>query len=129
MALMISQEKGCQRRVGQVASGQTIVANTFIKRSTTGWVPAGDGDVAGAIAVEGGTSLTDFQFTDEDGLVIEVTGALAVGAAAYLASASSVDGGAQGQIPQGTVEYWDTPKTGFNRVVCHFDHNIIAAHA
>jgi hypothetical protein len=126
---MISQEKGCQRRVGQVASGQTIVASTFIKRSTTGWMPAGDGDTAEAIAVEGGTSLQDFQFSDENGMVIEVTGALAVGALAYLAGAASIDGGAQGNVPVGLVEYWDNPKTGFNRVVCNFPHINLAAHA
>lgn len=132
MSMKIVAEKSCWRKVGQVASGNTIAADTFIKRSTTGWVAAGNGDKPEAIAIEGGTTLTDFVYSDEEGMVVEVEAsgsALAVGAVAYLASASKVDSGSQGDYSVGIVDYWDSPKTGYNRVTVSFVRCLVAAHA
>lgn len=130
--IRIVGEKECIRKIGQVATGNTIAANTFIVRSSTGWVAASNGNKPEAVAVEGGTELTTFVYTDEEGLVIEAEAsgsALAVNAVAYAASSDKIDAGTQGDYSLGIVDYWPSAKTGWNRVTCSFTRNLPTAHA
>ena len=129
MAASIALEKKCLRLVGNVySSGGPVVANTFIKRSSTGWIPCAAGDSPEAFAISGATYAASgdnaFQYTNEDGIVIEITdsGSAAVNALAYLTSASAINSAVNGYYPIGIVQMWSPGKTGFKRVQVYFKH-------
>lgn len=104
-------------------AGAAIAAGDFIKRSSTKWIPATDGDEAEAYAVTGASGDTvEFVACDESGLEAAFTGSLAVNAVAYVAGAQAVDGGSQNNKSCGLVTKvcpWDSTK---NIVKLHFRH-------
>ena len=104
-------------------AGAAIAAGDLLMRSSTKWVPATDGLEAEGFAITGASGDTvEFVATEESGLEVALTGALALNALAYVAGAQAVDGGSQGNKSCGVVTKvcpWDSTK---NIVQLHFRH-------
>jgi hypothetical protein len=125
-----------EQDIEQGLAGGTILANSFIKMSSTSWVQAGDGESIEGWAIDSATSGNRFKFTRKNGLLVSVTGALAVNALAYASGAQAVDAGSQNNKSCGYVIHTQAttggldPETSTNNVVrMHFPANVQTTHA
>lgn len=119
-------------------AGGTIVANSFIAVSGTGWIAGADSNTNKQTgwALEAATSGQTFKFTRKPGLLVSVAGALTVNAVAYLAGDQEVDGGSTNDVSVGVVVYTPAstagldPENSSNNVIrCHFGDNAQTTHA
>lgn len=125
-----------EKDVEQGYAGGTILPMSFIKKSTTSWVQAGDTDSIEGFALDGASSGETFKFTRKTGVVVAVTGALACNAVAYPSGAQAVDGGSQNNKSCGNVIYTSAstagldPETSANNIVrLHFPDDVQTTHA